>query len=124
SPLPRTKGISSGRDCVWSASFGLRPRYEKIAAASHSLNPLTALRRSQLPAHVAHVNVDDAIKRPKLPTKHALGELLAGEDSSGSAQKGFKQCELHAGQVQRSVLQPDFTRYGIETEIPCNQRSC
>jgi hypothetical protein len=67
------------------------------------------------------VNVDDAVKGPKLPAEDAFGELLTRKDSSGGAQKSLEQRELHAGQLHRPVVQPDFTRYGIKAEIPRNQ---
>jgi hypothetical protein len=101
----------------------LRPRHEEVATASHRLDSFAALRGPQLPAHIADVDVDDSIERTKLPAENAFGELLACEDPSGSAQEGLQQRELHAGQIQQCVVQPDFTRYGIEAEIAYNQRN-
>jgi hypothetical protein len=111
----RTVGFLSPRIC-------LRPRHEEVAAASHRLDSFAALRGPQLPAHVADVDIDDSIEGAELPAEDAFGELLAGEDSSGGAQEGFQQRELHAGQIQPCVVQPDFTRYRIEAEIAYNQR--
>jgi Spy/CpxP family protein refolding chaperone len=68
------------------------------------------------------VDVDDSIKGPKLPPEDAFGELFPREDSPGGAQQGLQQRKLHAGQIQQRVVQPNFTRYGIEAEIACYQR--
>ncbi len=68
------------------------------------------------------MDVDDSIEGPQLPAEDALGELLACEDPSRGAQEGLQQRELHAGQIQQCVIQPDFTRYRIEAEITYNQR--
>lgn len=100
----------------------LRPRHEEVAAASHGLDSFAALRWPQLSAHVADVDVDDSIEGPQLPPKDALGELFACEDPSGGTQEGLQQRELHAGQIQQCVVQPDFTRYRIEAQITDNQR--
>ena len=68
------------------------------------------------------MNVDHSIEGPKLPAEDAFGELLACEYPSSSAEESLQQRELHTGQIQQRVVQPDFTRYRIEAEIAYNQR--
>src|SRR4051812_24826971 len=53
--------------------------------------------------------------------------MLTCKDVSCITQESLQQCELHAGQVDRHVVQPDFTRSRLEAEIAhdqCGNRTC
>ena len=63
------------------------------------------------------MNIDDSIEGPKLPPEDAFGELFPREDPSGSTQKTLQQGKLHAGQIHRRVVLPNFTRCRIEAQI-------
>src|SRR5579884_425063 len=88
---------------------------------SHSANSFDALVASvlisKLLAQLADVHVDAAIVGEELASQHVFGDLLAGHDLSGRAQKQFKHCELDRGQLDGLPMTCDGAGRGIEFDV-------
>jgi hypothetical protein len=76
----------------------------KITHTSNGLNTLFAVRQwAELPAKIAHMNVNAAIEWSQIAPEHLVGKIIPGDDDPSRMEENPKQIELRGGEFNFCV---------------------